>query len=147
MPSATLTGMYGEPLEYLKGLLEASPAFASFSPTGSIYLIERMGVSGYEPAAGDGWAVVGYEQGDHRIRRTPGFNIERSPRLTLVKCVTKATEAVKADTINAIGDIVQDLNEAADADLVSDIDLVSFGIEDEADPPLIGAVLKVRMNL
>jgi len=142
-----LTGIYGAPLEYLRGLLLVSSAFGSFAPSGDVYLVERIGVAGNEPAAGDGWATLSYEQGDHRIHRDGQFRIERSPRLTLIKCVDKLTEQAKADAVNAIGDIVQDLDSAADADLVSGFDLIQFAADDAADPPQIGAVIKVRMNL
>lgn len=143
----TLTGIYGEPLEYVKRLLRRSEAFGAFAPGGEVYLVERVGEDGNPPAAGDGWATLSYEQGDHKIRRAPTTSLERSPRLTLVKCVEKLTEDAKASTMNAVSAIVRDLVNDADADLVSDVELVSFAVDDAAEPPMIGAVLKVRMNL
>lgn len=141
-----LTGIYGEPLEYLKALLQASEAFSAFAPSGDVYLMERIGDDANPPQPGDGWATLSYEQSDHRIHRGP-FQIERSPRLTLVKCVARLSEAEKEAVVNAVGAIVADLNASADADLVTGIDLVQFGVDDAADPPQVGAIIKVRMNL
>lgn len=142
-----LTGIYGEPLEYIKALLLASSAFGTFSPSASVYLIERIGDDAAPPLAGDGWATMAYESGDHKVTRGGAFRIERSPRLALVKCVAKLTEAAKEECVNAVGEILADLNAAADADLVTGFDLVSFAVDDTAEPPQVGAVLKVRMNL
>jgi hypothetical protein len=151
MATTTLTGIYGAPLEMVRGWLGESSAFATFSPDGSVYLYERIG--GPEVAAGDAWAVLAWREKQHRLRRRgagPGmanFDASRSMSLTLVSAVATATNDAIAAHINAVSAIAGDLIENTDAIVLGEVNLLTLGIDEATDPILIGAELELELVL
>jgi hypothetical protein len=141
----SLTGIYGAPLEFLKARLLASAAFATFSAAKTIALTDKSAAG---LVVGDAWAVLSYKEGGHRISLTPGLTFTRTPRIALVKAVAKVTEAAKEAMVNSAGAIVADfLADSACVGVVSDIELETFGSDDEITPCRVGCIVRVRMDL
>ena len=142
-----MTGIIGEPLETVKGWLQALDAFGSFSPSGDVYLYERAG-SGDEPEVGDAWAVLKYRTDGLSVILIPGLDITRAIELSLVRCVSRFTEEAKTALINDVGEILKGLINLDDAaGILSKVVFSTLALDDAAEPVRIGAVFYLSLDL
>lgn len=142
-----MTGLYGEPLELLKTIIAGLVSFQAFSPDGAVHLYERIGDdTDVEP--GDAWAVLNYAEGGHSIVLAPSLDVTRIPTIMFVRAVRTYSQAAKESIVNDVGTIVTELIRSADATgIITRVDLQSFAIDEDAEPPRIGAVVKIHMDL
>jgi hypothetical protein len=142
-----LTGIYGEPLELVRGWLQGLNAFASFAPDLAVHAYQRIGTA-TAPVAGDAWAVVRYPTDGHSIILQPGLDVSRQIEVTLVRVVTAVSASAVEAIVSDIGDIVGELMAAAEAaGILTQIKLKDYAIDESTDPPTIGGVFHLVLDL
>jgi hypothetical protein len=142
-----LTGIYGEPLETVRAWLEASAAFATFSPALSVHAYFRIG-SDLPPEVGDAWAVLLYPDDGHSIILQPGLDVSRTIEVTFTRVVSGITKTAVEDLINDAGAIVADLIAASEAAcILTAIKLHKIGVDESTESPMIGATFRLPLDI
>jgi len=142
-----LTGIYGEPLELLRTILQGSSAFAAFSADTAVHLYQRIGIA-TATEVGDAWAVVSWKEDGHSIGLLGGLQAVRVAEIAFVRAVDQFTEAAKEDIINDVSAVVSDIiNADAAQDVVERVVLHGFAIDEDTEPPSIGATVRVYMGI
>ena len=146
-----MTGIYGAPLELVKGFLEASASFQAFSTDRTVHLYQRIG-DGTDPEAGDAWAVLAYREKQHTLTRQaagPGlanWDAKRVLVLSLVELVEAPTNSELEGLINAAGAIVEDIIDNDDAAVLGECRLVNIGVDESTEPIALGAEIEMELD-
>ena len=147
----SLTGLYGEPLEYVGDLLTASDAFSSLSPTSDVRYYSWPATDTI--AAGDGWAALRYPQDGHRMTRgtagsgSAAYGFTRLIEVTLTQAVAELTDSARSAFLNLVSDIVSDVLAADDDGMIASLTLRDVAEDSTEEFPLIGATLRIELGI
>lgn len=147
----SMTGIYGAPLEMVKAWLVASSTFTSFSTDSTVHLYQRIGDGG-EPAAGDAWGVLSYQEKQHVLTRggagegIANWDAQRLVKLSLVKLVPASTNAEIESIMNSAGGIVEDIIDDDASAVMIGVRLLDVGVDESTDPIAIGIEIELELS-